>query len=299
MKGIINVLKPTGMTSHDVVYFIRKTLNIKKVGHTGTLDPNAAGVLPICVGKATKISQYLTDKKKTYRAELTLGQQTDTQDKYGQVINESQKSVSEDEIINVFKKFMGDIMQIPPMYSAIKIKGKKLYELARQGKTVERSPRKVTIYKLEIINITGNRILFDVECSKGTYIRTLCDDIGNELGTYGHMSVLIRTQVDKFSIFNSCTLEQIKKTCDEGNIDNILFPLDYALFQYKELTLDDKYFKIIENGGNVSLDNNIRSESSIYSENEKVRVYCKDTFIGIGVIHYTQRKYLKMDKVLL
>lgn len=299
MNGIINVLKPTGMTSHGVVGFIRKTLNMKKVGHTGTLDPNAAGVLPICVGKATKISQYLLDKKKRYRAELTLGKETTTQDKYGEVINEAEVSVEENDILRSFDKFKGEILQIPPMYSAIKHKGKKLYELAREGKVIEREPRKVTIYHLEILNISDSKILFDVECSKGTYVRTLCNDIGNALGTYGHMSALIRTRVDMFNIDQALTLEEIKNFADNNMINKILHPMDYALTQYKMLVLDDKEYKAISNGVKIALSNSQLWESDI-ELNEKIRVYCMNKFIGIGVIStYNNCKYLKMEKVLL
>lgn len=300
MDGIINVLKPTGMTSHDVVSFIRRTLNIKKVGHTGTLDPNAAGVLPICIGKATKVSQYLVDRNKKYRAELTLGQATDTQDKYGQVINESKVNVSEADIRNVFNSFKGEILQIPPMYSAIKHKGKKLYELAREGKTIERKPRKVVIYDLHIINIQDNKILFDVECSKGTYVRTLCRDIGESLNVFGHMSMLIRTKVGRFNICNTFTLDEIHKYCEQDNINKILKPIDFVLCDYKKLTLDDKNFDILTNGGKISICDSLSLIQINLTENDKVRVYCKGYFIGIGIIcNYNDVKYLKMEKVFL
>ena len=300
MKGIINVLKPTGMTSHDVVSFIRRTLNIKKVGHTGTLDPNAAGVLPICIGKATKVSQFLVNKDKKYRAELTLGQATDTQDKYGEIINETEVNVSEADIRKVFSKYEGEIYQIPPMFSALKHKGKKLYELAREGKTIEREPRKITIYNLDIIEIIGNKVLFDVECSKGTYVRTLCSDIGETLKTFGHMSMLVRTKVDKFDIFDAVTLDEIQKYSQEDNIDLILKPIDFVLTQYKELILDDEYFEILQNGGRVFVSNNLPLLKANINESSKVRIYCKNHFIGIGIVKsYNDEKYVKMEKVFL
>ncbi|MTI48041.1 tRNA pseudouridine(55) synthase TruB [Sporosalibacterium faouarense] len=299
MNGIINVLKPTGITSHGVVSFIRKNLNMKKVGHTGTLDPNAAGVLPICVGKATKVSQFLLDKKKRYRAELTLGKETDTQDKSGNVINEAKVNVKESDIIKAFDKFRGNIFQTPPMFSALKHKGKKLYELAREGKTIERKPRKITIYDLDILNIEGNKVLFDVECSKGTYVRTLCDDIGKELGTYGYMSVLIRTKVDMFEIDEALTFEEIKEAAESNRIDDILLPMDMALTQYDKIELNDENYKIISNGGRVSLRNTLITNNQ-FNLNDKFRVYCMDSFIGIGIIKdYENNYYLKMDKVLL
>lgn len=300
MKGIINVLKPTGMTSHDVVGFIRRTLNIKKVGHTGTLDPNAAGVLPICIGKATKVSQFLLYKDKKYRGELTLGTATDTQDRYGKIVAEAKVNVNEADIRDAFSRFKGEILQIPPMFSAIKYKGKKLYELAREGKTIEREPRKVTIYNLDIIQIIDNRILFDVECSRGTYVRTLCNDIGESLNTFGHMSMLVRTTVDRFTIYDSFTLDEIKKYSEDENINLILKPIDFVLTKYKKLILDDEYFKILENGGKISLSNSLSSIESNIIESDKLRVYCKDQFVGIGVINnYNDEKCLKMEKVFL
>src|SRR5699024_7826810 len=196
MDGILNIYKPPGMTSFDVVSIVRRELKIKKVGHTGTLDPMASGVLVLCTGKATKISQYILGSKKSYIGELTLGYETDTHDLEGKVLKHSKKKVSSKDISEVFNSFKGEVNQIPPMYSAVRFKGRKLYELAREGKVVERKSRKVTIYNLDILEIDeNNKVLFGVECSAGTYIRTLCNDIGYKLGTYGYMSYLTRTSV--------------------------------------------------------------------------------------------------------
>lgn len=293
LNGILNVLKPTGMSSHDVVSFVRKALNIKKVGHTGTLDPNAAGVLPICLGKGTKISQYLINDRKKYRAELTLGIQTDTQDKYGKVINSSNNVVSKEEIYNAFNEFLGEIHQIPPMFSALKHKGKKLYELARENIHITREPRKVKIYDLNIIHIKENKIIFDVECSKGTYIRTLCNDIGNYLKTYGHMSMLIRTKVGVFNLSDIYTLEEIQNKAYNGKIKEILKPLDYPLVNYNSFYIDDSLFNIITNGGKVQIkDKNLKNI-------KKLKVYCRGNFIGIGNVIETDNKiFVKIDKML-
>lgn len=294
MNGIINVLKPSGMTSHDVVSFIRRNLKIKKVGHTGTLDPNAAGVLPICIGKATRVSQYLMEKTKGYRCELTLGKKTDTQDKYGNIIDERDVNLKTDTILNVIEKYKGDITQIPPMYSAIKHKGKRLYELAREGKVVERKPRNVHIYSLDVIYFDDNKVMFDVECSRGTYVRTLCNDIGEDLGTFGYMSFLIRTKVGKFNLENAFTLEEIVNYCSDDDIEKMLIPTDNALDHFFRIDLNENFYGLIKNGGSVSVDN-FEGKTGEY-----LRVYCKNEFIGIGkVVNRDEGKVVKMDKVLI
>ena len=216
MDGIINIFKPKGITSHDAVSIMRRTLGIKKIGHTGTLDPNATGVLPLCIGKGTRISEYLLDVDKEYIGELSLGLATDTQDSDGKVLKQSHKIVSRDDIYKAFDRFKGEIWQIPPMYSSIRYNGKKLYEFAREGKVVNRRARNVKIYNLDIINIFNNKkIIFYVKCSKGTYIRTLCDDIGEYLGTYGYMSYLIRIGVGDFKIADSYSIDYIKNLTKE------------------------------------------------------------------------------------
>ena len=216
--------KPKGMTSHDAVYYFRRLLKMKKIGHTGTLDPDARGVLPICIGKGTRVSEYLLNADKEYVGELTLGSETDTQDSSGEIINSSTIIVSEKDIINSFNKFKGISLQIPPMYSALKYKGKKLYELAREGKVVERIPREINIYELRIIDIQGmNKIRFYVRCSRGTYIRTLCNDIGRDLGSYGHMSDLERVGVGKFRIEDSLNMDYL----DRLDIEDIKKKITY------------------------------------------------------------------------
>ncbi|WIV10905.1 tRNA pseudouridine(55) synthase TruB [Proteiniborus sp. MB09-C3] len=301
MNGIINVLKPPGMTSHDIVSFIRKTFNIKRVGHTGTLDPNAAGVLPICIGKATRVVEYFDDFTKIYRAELTLGYETDTQDKYGEIIDRmSIPNITSNEIEEVLDGFKGKTNQIPPMYSALKHNGRKLYELAREGKTVERKPREIVIHNISMLrNYDNKRILFDVECSKGTYIRTLCKDIGRKLGTLGCMTFLLRTQVGDFSIDNAYTIEEIQEYTYNSRLDSIIMPLDNALRHYSSINIHKNYYNILKNGGKIQLNYN-SLESNFHNVERGIRVYCDDLFIGMGLIEKSSdNTILKMDKVFI
>ena len=219
INGIININKPAGMTSHDVVYRLRKLFGIKKIGHTGTLDPDATGVLPMCIGKATRTSDMLTATDKRYTAEVTLGAATDTQDSSGKVIKSADVKdfgITEAKILDTLNEFVGEISQTPPMYSAIKVNGKKLYELAREGKEVERKPRIVTVYSIEPLgfDLENNKFTIDVSCSKGTYIRTLCNDIGEKLGCFAHMSSLKRTASGRFTIDDSYTLEEVERQLD-------------------------------------------------------------------------------------
>lgn len=226
MDGIINVYKEKGFTSHDVVAKLRGILRMKKIGHTGTLDPAAEGVLPVCLGKGTRLCDMLTDKTKTYRAVLLLGQETDTQDTTGVVQAEYPVHVTEEEVRKAIVSFLGDYMQIPPMYSALKVNGKKLYELARQGKEVERQARPVQILDIQIESIDLPRATFFVTCSKGTYIRTLCHDIGEKLGCGGCMEKLIRTRVDRFAIGDSLRLSEVEALAKAGQIEDRIVPVD-------------------------------------------------------------------------
>ena len=223
--GVINIFKPVGITSHGVISRVRKILDMKKVGHTGTLDPDADGVLPICVGKGTKLSERLMNKDKTYLAVMKLGVTTDTQDASGNVMETREVTVTEEDVLGVISGFIGDIKQIPPMYSAIKINGRKLYELARKGIEVERKPRGVTIYSIKDITISGDSVTMTVECSKGTYIRTLCHDIGEKLGCGAHMARLTRTRAGMFDIKNSVTLDELNESHIIG-IDEILAQME-------------------------------------------------------------------------
>ena len=249
MDGIINVYKEKGFTSHDVVAKLRGILRMKKIGHTGTLDPAAEGVLPVCLGKGTRLCDMLTDKTKTYRAVLLLRQETDTQDTTGVVQAEYPVHVTEEEVRKAIVSFLGDYMQIPPMYSALKVNGKKLYELARQGKEVERQARPVQILDIQIESIDLPRATFFVTCSKGTYIRTLCYDIGRKLGCGGCMESLLRTRVDRFELKDSLTLSQIEKLRDEGRLEEAVVPVEGVFLRLPALvTKPGDGDKLLHNG---------------------------------------------------
>lgn len=297
LNGVINVLKPPGMTSSDVVVYLRKLLKIKKIGHAGTLDPNAAGVLVICVGKATKIVDYIMEDNKTYRGGLVLGVETDTLDADGKVINQNSTSPHLSDIKEVFQKYQGKLLQNPPMYSARKYRGKRLYELARQGKMVEVPPRSIEIFQNKILKYyPPNEIFFEVTCTKGTYIRSLVRDIGQDLGCGAYMSFLIRTSSGTFTVENSFTLQEIKDAWSQQKINNILIPMDKALFKFKSITLKDHIFSKVINGNIINLDA-VTSDIDNISQGELLRVYCKKQFIGLGYINDSQK--IQMRKVLV
>jgi len=279
MDGIIIINKPKGYTSHDVVNVLRKKLNIKKVGHTGTLDPNATGVLPILVGQATKISKYLVEHDKEYIAELKFGVRTTTGDTEGEIIEKKETPVlTEDNIKEVLKIFVGKQEQVPPIYSSIKINGKKAYEYAREGKQIEIPAREIDIMETELIKLEENIITFKVKCSKGTYIRVLCEDIARKLGTVGLMNNLIRTRVDNFSIENSYTLEDLE------NIN--LITIEEVFNEYPRIDLSSKKLELFLNGVKLSIDR----EDNLY------RVYSSNNFIGLGIV---KDNLLKRDIVVI
>ncbi|HID06925.1 MAG TPA: tRNA pseudouridine(55) synthase TruB [Armatimonadetes bacterium] len=232
-EGVLPVLKPPGMTSHDVVDYMRGLLGIQRVGHAGALDPHAAGVLILCIGRATRVTQFLIDCDKTYRGEMVLGIKTATQDSEGDIIaRASTDNITMDDIRTVFQQFEGVIEQVPPMLSAVHYKGRKLYELARRGFVVERKPRKITIKRLEALKLYADepkRVLFEVECSRGTYIRTLIADIGDKMGCGAYLSFLVRTAVGPFELAHCLTLEEIRHCVDEGTLRDVLLPIDQAL----------------------------------------------------------------------
>ncbi len=253
MNGIINVYKEQGFTSHDVVAKLRGILRIKKIGHTGTLDPDAVGVLPVCVGKATKVCDLLTNQDKTYTATVKLGITTDTYDMSGKIVTESKPMISEEAVRSALKEFTGEIMQIPPMYSAIKVNGKKLYELARQGKVIERKPRAVTIHAINLLEYDSeeDEFVIEVTCSKGTYIRSLCHDIGEKLGCGAAMKSLVRNRVGNFRMENAFTLSQIETAAENENWD-ILLPIDSVFSSFPACYVADRAMKFLQNGGLIS-----------------------------------------------
>ncbi|MBP3458067.1 MAG: tRNA pseudouridine(55) synthase TruB [Lachnospiraceae bacterium] len=253
LNGVIIVNKEKGFTSHDAVAKLRGILKQKKIGHTGTLDPQAEGVLPVCLGNATKLCDILTDKKKEYVAELLLGVVTDTQDTTGTVLKEMPVNLKEDQVRRAIASFEGKSMQIPPMYSALKVKGKKLYELAREGKVIEREPRPIEISELEILSVNLPKVRIRVLCSKGTYIRTLCADIGEKLGCGGCMESLLRTRVEHFALEDAHTLSQIEKIRDEGKLDSLIIPVDEIFSDLKKVHIMPEYAMFVENGNTCSM----------------------------------------------
>lgn len=251
MNGIILVDKPCGWTSHDVVGKLRGILRERRIGHSGTLDPMATGLLVVFAGRATRAVEFAEADSKEYIAGLRLGVSTDTQDTTGNVLNICEALPSKDELIAAANGFLGEISQIPPMYSAIKINGKKLYELARRGEIVERSPRKVTISKLELVGEDKCDYILDIHCSKGTYIRTLCSDIGDKLGCGGCMSSLRRVKAGVFSITQAHTMEQIQAAADSGGLDGIIIPVDTLFTDKPKLTVNEFEEKKLRNGNTI------------------------------------------------
>ncbi len=249
--GVINVYKEPGFTSHDVVAKLRGILKQKKIGHTGTLDPAACGVLPVCLGQGTRIADMLTEKKKTYEAVLLLGQETDTQDTTGEVLARCPVNVSEEEVRRTAASFIGSQKQVPPMYSALKVEGKKLYELARAGKEVERPARDIQIDELTMNWIKLPRVGMTVTCSKGTYIRTLCYDLGKALGCGGCMEKLTRTRVERFLIQDSLTLSQIETLRGENRVEEIILPIE-AMFDGPRAIANEAGNKKLINGNPVA-----------------------------------------------
>ena len=290
MNGIIIINKHKGCTSHDIVYKVKKMFN-EKVGHTGTLDPMATGVLPLLIGKGTQCSKYLINHDKIYNVTLQLGEKTDTADSEGKVIETKEvkeKTLKKENIEKLLEKFKGKQEQIPPIYSAIKVNGKKLYEYARKGQEVEIKPRKIEIYNIELLNINEKQkqIEFQVSCSKGTYIRSLCEDIAQRLETVGYMLELKRIQVGNFNIKEATTIEQL-----ENNIDNKEF-IEENFIQFEEIfknkekiELDDRKLRLFLNGVQLTM----TCKDEIY------RIYSNNKFIGIGIV---ENKLLKRDIVL-
>lgn len=275
MNGIINVLKPTGMTSHDVVSFIRRTFNIKKVGHTGTLDPNASGVLPICIGKGTKISNILTNSDKEYVCEVILGSLTDTKDRYGNILKEQNiKKYKIEDLESIPSKFIGQQYQKPPMFSALKYKGRKLYEYARENIVVDKPARLIEIKNIEIISFNDKKILLKISCSKGTYIRTLCEDIAAYLGSYGHMGILIRTKSKNLDIKNSLSLNQIDYLYKTNQIKNHIIRIDEIL-KLKRVNVSNIYMDRVINGNVITVDSTSINDEPFF-------IYCNNLLIGIG-----------------
>lgn len=288
LKGILNVNKEKGISSARVVSLVRRALGMKKVGHTGTLDLEASGVLPIVLGKATRVSDYMMTKDKVYETELILGAKTDTLDAAGKILEESDKEVTKEEFLQVMSSFKGEIEQIPPMYSALKVNGKKLYDLAREGIEIERKKRKVNIYDIELLFFAFPKATIRVTCSKGTYIRTLVDDIGEKLGSLAYVNELKRVRVGDFDIKDSIKSGDLLEIPKEELIKK-LYSIDTALKDFEKIVLDRKYLDKLVNGQVVEIDKNY---------GKIIRVYAGDDFIGLGN-NFSQdgKNFLKMEKV--
>ncbi len=285
--GVLNINKPLGISSFEVVRKVKKLAREKKVGHGGTLDPEASGVLPVCIGRATKAIDFIMEGEKEYIAKVKLGVVTDTYDREGKVLRESNVSFTEEEIANAIFKFEGIINQVPPMYSALKQNGKKLYELAREGKEVYREPRRVTIYSIEILSISSPIIEIKVRCSKGTYIRSLCYDIGEELGCGAMMWDLKRTATGPFSIENSVDLKELT----EENINNYIISLDEVFSKFPKLVVNEKFERLILNGVTIN-------DRTLLNKIEKFCKYAvynnSDKLIGIGLESDAGFKLIKL-----
>ncbi|EQB88180.1 tRNA pseudouridine55 synthase [Clostridium punense] len=285
--GVINVYKPTGITSFDVVRKIKKLSRQKKVGHCGTLDPEASGVLPVCIGRATKAIEFIMDDFKIYEAQVKLGVVTDTYDREGKILEENSVNVSEEKVVEIINSFVGEIQQVPPMYSALKHNGKKLYELARQGIEIEREPRKVTIYNIEIINIDLPIIKILVKCSKGTYIRSLCYDIGKALGCGAMMWSLERYGTGSFLKEDSINLDDLT----ENNLKDYVLPIESTFKNYEKLVVDEKFEKLLVNGVAIKDSRMVKNlvDSSYYTIFNK-----ENLFIGIALYNDIGLKLLKV-----
>ena len=285
-SGVINIYKEKGFTSHDVVNIVRNTLSKVKTGHTGTLDPEAEGVLPVCVGKATKLADYI--------AEITLGISTTTEDIFGDVLEEKPVNVTEDDFKNATVNFIGEYHQKPPMYSAIKVNGRKLYELAREGKEVERKTRLIHIFNISDIKSLGdNKFAFKVLCSKGTYIRTLCKDIGEKLGCGSCMSKLTRSRSGNFYLENSIKIDDFKKLVGEGNINDVLISMDVILKDFKTVTVTKEAEKYVVNGNPIS-----KNYLSTKEMDKGGQVVLKDWDNNIVGIYTVEEEFIKPKTML-
>lgn len=278
MFGILNVYKPKGMTSHDVVSFVRRTLHMKRIGHTGTLDPDAEGVLPVLVGQATKLSDLLMADEKRYYAGVKLGIVTDTDDTTGEILKKQDVRVTEDEVKEAISSFQGEIDQIPPMYSAIKVDGQKLYQLARKGIVTQRKARRVNIYSLELSDFDRDTFHISVHCSKGTYIRALCRDIGEKLGTGAAMSSLVREQSGCFTLDNAHTFEEITEAAQKGTVESLLISPDDVLQQIPRIDVDEANAGKVKNGIRLRPQ---QLDIQDIKENELVRVYSQNVLLCV------------------
>ncbi|MBR3305967.1 MAG: tRNA pseudouridine(55) synthase TruB [Lachnospiraceae bacterium] len=285
-NGVINIYKERGYTSADVVAKLRGILHQKKIGHTGTLDPEAEGVLPVCLGNATKLVERLTDKRKEYVCTMRLGVETDTEDMTGQVLRESPVDVSEEEVRAAIESFVGEYLQVPPMYSALKQGGKRLYELAREGVSVERPPRRVEIFSVDISSVTLPLAVFSVSCSRGTYIRSLCRDIGEKLGCGAAMEKLLRSKSGEFTLDTARRLSEVEELAGKGEADSAIIGIEHFYEELPAYTVRAGYGKLLDNGNPLGTfafeeEPETSGECRIYDENGAFRaVYAWDAGKG-------------------
>ncbi len=303
MDGIINIYKEAGYTSHDVVAKLRGILRTKKIGHTGTLDPQATGVLPVCIGKATKLCELMLDKEKAYEAVMLLGVTTDTEDMTGAVLTETEVQVSKEDIERVAKKFTGAYGQVPPMYSALKVDGKRLYELAREGKEVERKPRPVEIFENTPVAYELREdgfvktVTLRVRCYKGTYIRSLLRDMGAFLGCGACMKSLVRTQAGAFGIEKALTLAEVEQARDEERLTEILLPIDTFLEKYPVITVTEEFERYLYNGNQLT--QSMLQENTVAKDGDGFRVYdTKGTLVGL-YFYRKDKKQFQPEKMFL
>ncbi|ETT85902.1 tRNA pseudouridine(55) synthase TruB [Viridibacillus sp. FSL R5-0477] len=296
--GILPLWKERGMTSHDCVFKLRKILQTKKVGHTGTLDPGVEGVLPICIGNATRLAEYLTDAGKTYEAVISIGTSTTTEDAEGEIVAEdsSIKTISREQLLQVLANLTGEISQTPPMYSAVKVNGRKLYEYARQGQIIERPSRNVMIYNLELLDdelvYEGATITFPVRiaCSKGTYIRTLAVQIGEELGYPAHMASLVRTASGNFKKEDCVTISELREIAEAEELDKVIMPIEQALTNYPTFQIDEENHKQITNGQVIPMHPSLEEHDKIvFVENGRA--------VAIYIKHPTKDGLMKPEKM--
>ncbi len=300
MNGILNLLKPAGPTSHDCVAMVRRMTGQRKIGHTGTLDPNACGVLPLCLGQATRLIEYMDHSEKIYRCEALLGLQTDTQDIWGTVLDDSRQkaaAISEEAILGAFSHFTGEIVQRPPSYSAVKVNGRRLYSYARAGIEVEAAERRITVYDLRLLHYDQHhgRILFEIRCSKGTYVRTICHDLGKLLGAGACMSFLLRTGSSGLGIQTAVTLEELE-SLDRDGIRSLLQPPSAGLGDMCRLALNEGQAVLFENGNPVFAQGLDRMQQLKNSEAKTCAVFFEQRLLGIAI--YTPERGYQVRKVL-
>ncbi len=298
MKGILLINKDINMTSHDVVAILRRKLSIKRIGHTGTLDPMVTGVLPICIGTATRVSEYIMAQGKVYRCRMKFGKSTTTYDAYGEDLEYSDKTeFTREEILETFGHFTGQIEQKPPIYSAVKVKGKRLYSYARSMEHVEIPSRQVTIYSLDLVSLDGDEVTFDIHCSKGTYVRSLVHDIGIFLGSRAYMKELVRTEVGRFRIEDCIPISDIKNM-DIRDIEKELVKIEDSLYNLAGISIEDDISSRLVNGQKINSNKiHYTIEKNYHDEIDykNLKVFVRGEFLGIGKI---ANNILKMERVL-